>query len=1100
MTSLLVAVERSVRGWLGRVAFVAGVAACIACGDDDTSPPVTFGMDGSMLDAGDDRDASEEDGGDTSVEPGDDAGDAGSEDDAATADAAIVVMPTEGLLTTERGGEATFVVYLAAEPTADVFIGLDVDDPTEGAVRPARLWFTTLDWNAPQIVTVTGLDDTERDGDVTLSVITAPAESADPRYAGLDAPDVSVQNIDDETPAVIVTPTSGLRTTERGATAELTVALQTEPTADVVIGVASSDTTEGVVSPVSLTFTPINWNAPQTVTITGVDDPDLDGSITYRVLTAPAVSADPEYDGVDGPDATVVNGDDETPGVSFMPDVGLRTTEAGGTAQLEVTLDAPPTDDVVLDLSSGDPGEGTVAPARLTFTSLDWNAPQVVTLTGVDDDLLDGDQTWLVVTAPLTSTDPRYGGQDPPDLSVVNDDDETPGVTVTPTSGLVTTESGGTARLTVVLDAPPTADVAIDVSSSDTTEGVLDVSTVTFTPRDWNVPKPVVVTGVDDPLADGAQPYLVRTAPARSTDPRYAGLDGPNASVTNTDDDSPGVTITPTTMLRTTEEGGAVTFTIVLNSQPTADVVFNLDTSDDTEGIPTPLSVTFTRANWSAPRPIRVVGQDDDVADGDQRYGIVIEPAVSADPGYDGRFGRRIDITNVDDDTAGISVSPLMLTVSESGTTAIATVVLRSQPTADVTIAITSSDVLDGTVDPASMVFTETDWNMPRELVVTGTDDAIADGDQAFVIRLAPAVSTDPGYAGRDPPDVNVICTDDDVAGFIIMPTDVLLTSEAGGAAMFTIELTSEPRANVTVGLSSSDPTEGVVSPSSVTFTPTDWRDAQTVMVTGLPDDIDDDDVMYNVVTAPATSTDATYLGRNPPDVAVINSDDDTAGVGIEPTSGVLLSEPDTTEVISVALFSEPTANVTVTFTSTTPGAATVTPSSLVFTPATWTMVRMATIRATNDDIDDGDQPIDVTTTVTSTDLRYAGIAVADITGTTADDDEAGITVMPTTGLVTTEAGGMATFTVVLNSEPLSSVRIDLTSSAPTEGLPSPTSLTFTPSNWSMARTVMVIGQNDAVVDGDVDYSIDTAPAMSTDPIYSGMDASDVGVTNLDDD
>src|SRR5262249_9725467 len=45
-----------------------------------------------------------------------------------------------------------------------------------------------------------------------------------------------------------------------------------------------------------------------------------------------------------------------------------------------------------------------------------------------------------------------------------------PGVSVTPTRGLITTEEGGTGTFTVVLDAEPTADVTIAVSSSDPAE------------------------------------------------------------------------------------------------------------------------------------------------------------------------------------------------------------------------------------------------------------------------------------------------------------------------------------------------------------------------------------------------------------------------------------------------------------------------------------------------------------------------------------------------------------------------------------------------------------------------------------------------------
>ena len=54
---------------------------------------------------------------------------------------------------------------------------------------------------------------------------------------------------------------------------------------------------------------------------------------------------------------------------------------------------------------------------------------------------------------------------------MTNTDNDTAGITVTPTSGLTTTEAGGTATFTVVLNTQPTADVTIGLTSSDTTEG-----------------------------------------------------------------------------------------------------------------------------------------------------------------------------------------------------------------------------------------------------------------------------------------------------------------------------------------------------------------------------------------------------------------------------------------------------------------------------------------------------------------------------------------------------------------------------------------------------------------------------------------------------
>src|SRR5262249_41224209 len=155
-------------------------------------------------------------------------------------------------------------------------------DPTEGAVSPASLTFTPANWNVPQTVTVTGVDDPVDDGDIAYTVITN-ATRAGPVYNGLNPADVSDTNNNDDTAGFTVTPTSGLTTTEAGGTATFTVALNSQPTANVSVGLSSSDPTEGTVSPASLTFTPATWNVAQTVTVTGVDDAVDDGDIAYTI-------------------------------------------------------------------------------------------------------------------------------------------------------------------------------------------------------------------------------------------------------------------------------------------------------------------------------------------------------------------------------------------------------------------------------------------------------------------------------------------------------------------------------------------------------------------------------------------------------------------------------------------------------------------------------------------------------------------------------------------------------------------------------------------------------------------------------------------------
>lgn len=115
------------------------------------------------------------------------------------------------------------------------------------------------------------------------------------------------------TPGIRVTPTNGLTTTEAGGQDSFDVVLETQPTANVVIAISSSNSAEGTVDKTSLTFTSANWDTPQTVTVTGVDDLSEDGDVVYTIVTAFATSADPDYDGLDADEVSVTNEDDDGP-------------------------------------------------------------------------------------------------------------------------------------------------------------------------------------------------------------------------------------------------------------------------------------------------------------------------------------------------------------------------------------------------------------------------------------------------------------------------------------------------------------------------------------------------------------------------------------------------------------------------------------------------------------------------------------------------------------------------------------------------------------------------------------------------------------------
>ncbi len=100
-----------------------------------------------------------------------------------------------------------------------------------------------------------------------------------------------------------------LRTDEKGKQATFTIRLTRSPVKDVTIGISSSDPSEGKPTPEKLTFTPTNWSAPQTVTVTGQEDCARDGRQTYRIIVGQASSLDPNYMGVKGDEVKAQNED-----------------------------------------------------------------------------------------------------------------------------------------------------------------------------------------------------------------------------------------------------------------------------------------------------------------------------------------------------------------------------------------------------------------------------------------------------------------------------------------------------------------------------------------------------------------------------------------------------------------------------------------------------------------------------------------------------------------------------------------------------------------------------------------------------------------------
>ena len=109
------------------------------------------------------------------------------------------------------------------------------------------------------------------------------------------------------------------------------------------------------------------------------------------------------------------------------------------------------------------------------------------------------------------------------------------------------------------------------------------------------------------------------------------------------------------------------------------------------------------------------------------------------------------------------------------------------------------------------------------------------------------------------------------LVGFVVTPTSVTTTG-GGDKATFTVRLLSEPSANVTLPVSSSNLTIGTVDTSILTFTTINWSVDQTVTVTSLVSSSQ----TYSILLGSASSADVDYDGLNPTDVTVVNGGNDS--------------------------------------------------------------------------------------------------------------------------------------------------------------------------------------------------------------------------------
>lgn len=192
--------------------------------------------------------------------------------------------------------------------------------------------------------------------------------------------------------------------------------------------------------------------------------------------------------------------------------------------------------------------------------------------------------------------------------------------------------------------------MVLNITSRDETEVTAAPGTVTFTPEDWDSPRTVTITGVNDTLNDGDVRTTVLFATS-SGDGVYDSLPDQAVSALTLDDDVavPGFTITESEgSTVVSESGGTDTFSVVLNMRPSSNVALNLASSDLTEATVSHQTLLFTSSNWSTPRLVTVRGvADGRIADGDATLDIVVSvDAGSSDVAYASVADQAVRVIN----------------------------------------------------------------------------------------------------------------------------------------------------------------------------------------------------------------------------------------------------------------------------------------------------------------------------------------------------------------------------------------------------------------------------------------------------------------------
>ena len=1056
-------------------------------------------------------------------------------------DSKVIVSVTE--LMVAEAGSGTYTVRLGEEPGSDVVIGIgfaegsdaDVSVSTDGVnfASTATLTFSSLDWSSPQTVTVKAAQDDDSVDDIATVTHAVDDASSDDGFDGLAIGGVAVTVTDDDPVGIALSKTS-LSVSENGS-GTYTVELASQPTGDVTVTVSVPDleSYETVtVNPETLTFTADNWSTARTVTVTSpVDDngADIAAVIVHEVTDGSAG----EYLGVDAELPVSVADPDVAAVVYVCPDSVLE----GLSVECTVGLSTRPTASVTVDvavsgsLTVSSDGVNFAAAASVTFTASDsLRGLKTVTVAAAQDvDTTHGTETFAVSVAAGSAAEYPSSLSTPSADVVIADDDTSAGVAVTPAT--LSVHEGDAVMYTVVLDALPSAPVAVSVTSGDVSVGAVDAAELVFDASDWNTPQTVTVTGVADAdMADGTVTIAHAVVGeynngADQSALEYAALASlASVAVTVLDDDQPAVSVTELEVA----EGGSGTYTVKLNVAPGSDVVIVIgfaegsdsDVSVSTDGVnfASTATLTFTSLDWSSPQTVTVkAAQDDDSADDTATVTHTVDNAQS-DNVYDDAPIPGVAVTVVDDDSKVIvSVTELMVAEAGSGTY---TVRLGEEPGSDVVIGIGFAEGSDADVSvstdgvnfasTATLTFSSLDWSSPQTVTVKAAQDDDSVDDIATVTHAVDDASSDDGFDGLAIGGVAVTVTDDDPVGIALSKTS--LSVSENGSGTYTVELASQPTGDVTVTVSVPDleSYETVtVNPETLTFTADNWSTARTVTVTSPVDD-NGADIAAVIVHEVTDGSAGEYLGVDA-ELPVSVADPDVAAVVYVCPDSVL--EGLSVEC-TVGLSTRPTASVTVdvavsgSLTVSSDGVNFAAAASVTFTASdSLRGLKTVTVAAAQDvDTTHGTETFAVSVAAGSAAEYPSSLSTPSADVVIADDDtSAGVAVTPAT--LSVHEGDAVMYTVVLDALPSAPVAVSVTSGDVSVGAVDAAELVFDASDWNTPQTVTVTGVADAdMADGTVTIAHAVVGEYNNGADQSALEyaalasLASVAVTVLDDD